>query len=233
MHAEDEGGDHPEDDQELGPNAARGGAAQLLQELTGLHHALDADAWRSTLAGFRDSGRSPFRKRAKPGEDGQKSYAPGTTVAKVPTQARLLRHVGLRSGNRVRARPQRLDGGEKWQRLLEEMQSILDQLPDGATFNLVMFSTEAHAWSELQLVADERSVKRALRWIRRFEPDGSTNLLAGVKLAFASTGATEIVVLSDGMPNNGFALIPEGRGDEPLPRPAHLQGVARRGPARC
>ena len=75
------------------------------------------------------------------------------------------------------------------------MRTILGQLKEEDEFSLVWFSSDAEAWSEELLPADEDNVEEALEFIDKGEAMGGTNihsaLLKGIEVR---------VTLSDGLP---------------------------------
>ncbi len=82
----------------------------------------------------------------------------------------------------------------------ELTKAILELRPD-VTFNLVAFSTEAEAWNSKELVpASEANKRKALQFVERLKPDGTTSTEAGLMTAMEMPGVDTIILLSDGSP---------------------------------
>ena len=73
----------------------------------------------------------------------------------------------------------------------EAMRTILSQLKEEDEFSLVWFSSEAEAWSDELLPADEDNIEEALEFIDRGEAMGGTNihsaLLKGLEVRHSIT----------------------------------------------
>jgi hypothetical protein len=91
----------------------------------------------------------------------------------------------------------------------DELINTLYAMPDGTTFGVIFFDDEINALSPEMWVLTPDSRARAEAFIRGIEPGGSTAAVPAMNLAYRM-GARRIVLLSDGLANNG------GNGDDLL-----------------
>ena len=81
--------------------------------------------------------------------------------------------------------------------------AALDEIPDGARFNLVFFHSDVLPWSRKLVTMDERVRERARSEVLRQDARNGTNLHAGLRYAFQDPDVDTIVLLSDGEPSEG------------------------------
>lgn len=85
-----------------------------------------------------------------------------------------------------------------------ELQSVLkEQLPTGAKFNLVIFSSGVQAWKPGLVAATPQSVQEAVQYVAGLHQKGGTNIHGALEKAFADSEADSIYFLTDGMPSEG------------------------------
>ncbi len=85
-----------------------------------------------------------------------------------------------------------------------ELQSVLkEQLPAGAKFNLVIFSSGVQAWKPGLVPATPQSVQEAVQYVSGLREHGGTNIHGALEKAFADSEADSIYFLTDGMPSEG------------------------------
>ncbi len=85
-----------------------------------------------------------------------------------------------------------------------ELQTVLkEQLPAGAQFNLVIFSTGVRTWKPALVAANAQSVQEAVQYVGALREDGGTNIHGALEKAFADPQADTIYFLTDGMPSEG------------------------------
>jgi Mg-chelatase subunit ChlD len=85
-----------------------------------------------------------------------------------------------------------------------ELQSVLkEQLPAGAKFNLVVFSTRVRMWKPGLVAATPQSVQEAVRYVGALQQGGGTNIHGALEKAFADSAVDTVYFLTDGMPTDG------------------------------
>ncbi len=85
-----------------------------------------------------------------------------------------------------------------------ELQSVLkEQLPAGAKFNLVVFSTRVRTWKPGLVAATPRSVQEAVQYVGALQQGGGTNIHGALEKAFADSEVDTVYFLTDGMPTDG------------------------------
>ncbi|WP_257458445.1 DUF4476 domain-containing protein [Archangium lipolyticum] len=85
-----------------------------------------------------------------------------------------------------------------------ELQSVLkEQLPAGAKFNLVIFSSGVQTWKPGLIAATPQSVQEAVQYVSGLRQNGGTNIHGALEKAFADPEADSIYFLTDGMPSEG------------------------------
>ena len=90
-------------------------------------------------------------------------------------------------------------------RAREELRHALDGLQPGETFNVVVFSDDARAFTAGMASATPEWKNWADGFLDTLHPDGGTNLEAAMRLALSRPGVNEVVLLTDGVPTK-----PEG-----------------------
>ncbi|XP_071499071.1 inter-alpha-trypsin inhibitor heavy chain H3-like [Diadema antillarum] len=101
--------------------------------------------------------------------------------------------------------------GNKIRQTKEAFSTILDDVRDIDTFNVVVFENSVEAWRDNQMVpATEENIADAKRYVKRIDASGGTNfyggLLKAVRLLDEHTGENSlplIIMLSDGAPTSG------------------------------
>ncbi|KAF0242766.1 MAG: hypothetical protein FD180_3751 [Planctomycetota bacterium] len=113
--------------------------------------------------------------------------------------------------------------GDKIVQVRKALMTFIDSLSDNDRFNIVRFSTEASAWSEVMVRPDPESRLSAKGWTAELRARGGTAIADALKLSLAQPfrdDATKIVVfLTDGTPTIGE------RDDEAILKIARGRGV--------
>lgn len=85
-----------------------------------------------------------------------------------------------------------------------ELQFVLkEQLPAGAKFNLVVFSTGVQTWKPGLVAANPQTIQDAVQYVGGLRQGGGTNIHGALEKAFADAEADTIYFLTDGMPTDG------------------------------
>lgn len=110
-------------------------------------------------------------------------------------------------------------GEIKWDLARKELTSAIENLSPDATFNVVFFSTAAEAWKPKPVAASPANKKAFLAHLAKVNPNGGTNVWAGLSTAMGPKSADpnvrvsgdvdEIFVLSDGLPSVGDIIDPD------------------------
>jgi hypothetical protein len=110
-------------------------------------------------------------------------------------------------------------GEVKWDVARKELSSAIEKLSPDASFNVVFFSTGADAWKPKVVPATPANKKAFLTHLSKVNPNGGTNVWAGLGLAMGPKSADpnvratgevdEIFVLSDGLPSVGEIIDPD------------------------
>ncbi len=130
----------------------------------------------------------------------------GESVGMSGTEAALASIGGTLINNAAgKPMPSKLEAAK--QELIETMY----QMPDGTRFNVIFFDDELAVLSPSMMELGPRTRGRIEAFIRGIEPGGSTAAVPALDLAY-SLGAARVVLLSDGLANNG------GSGDDLLAR---------------
>lgn len=175
-------------------------AAQALRELSGLDLGPDRARW---LVWWQTEGESfvlPEREFALAQESLRRERR-----ASVPTQSPSLFGLPFAADRVVFVLD--LSGSMqtfgRLERMQRELYAALDQMPDGALFNLIFFGDAAVSGGEQLLRMEPRTREWARRNVARARELGGTNLHAALRAAFRMDEVETIFVLSDGEPTVG------------------------------
>jgi len=94
-------------------------------------------------------------------------------------------------------------------RARRELGEVLAGYPDGATFNVLFFSSEVHPWKDGLVTMNARVRQDALAFVAAQLPRGSTSLYDALEAALDDAEVEEVYLLSDGEPSSGEVVQPE------------------------
>jgi hypothetical protein len=95
----------------------------------------------------------------------------------------------------------------------EELAHTLAMLPDGTRFMIIFFDDELAAFAPQMVTLDPSTRQAAIQFVHGIKPGGSTAAVPALRLAYQA-GAARVVLLSDGLANNGGSggdLLAEAR----------------------
>ncbi len=117
---------------------------------------------------------------------------------------RVIFVVDISSSMEARFTTNRGETLNRLQFVQRELQSVLkEQLPAGAKFNLVIFSTGVQTWKPGLVEATPQSVQEAVEYVGALRQKGGTNIHGALEKAFADPEADTLYFLTDGMPTDG------------------------------
>ncbi len=200
-------------------------AGAVLRDLTGTDLPADPtvwrDWWKANGEDFRAGRYSPLRVKIRPG--------PGrTTFYEIPIVSDRVCFVIDRSASmRVHGR----FGTAK-----KELKRLLDEMPDGASVNIIFFGETTACFARSMRVLDRSTRREAETFIDRQLYDRGTDLYRALEKALALVGSAEtgslredgpdtIVVLSDGQATVGRLVDDELVGRVVARRARYLRPV--------
>jgi len=176
-------------------------AHSVLVELTALDHGPGPDRWRAWWNGEGSTYQLPTRENASARlRERERRRADSATKAEATfydlrfSNDRVVFLLDV-SGS------MELDG--RMPRMQREMLASLEQIPDGARFDVILFHTKVIPWGKQLMTMSPRTRQSARNYVNRLRALESTNLHAGLRAAFAHKEVDTIVVLSDGEPTTG------------------------------
>lgn len=91
----------------------------------------------------------------------------------------------------------------------DELTQAIENLDEGALFNIYAFSSGVERWLEKSIgTSSVKDRQEALTWIERLGAAGGTNLYDSMRQAFQDQDVDTIFVLSDGEPTTGEVIDP-------------------------
>lgn len=91
--------------------------------------------------------------------------------------------------------------GERWDKMVRNMVTIIRRMDKGADFNIILFGSEADLFKPDLIEANEDGKLEAEKWLTSRYPEGGTNLLAAIQAAAPMKKAAVYAILSDGYPS--------------------------------
>jgi len=179
------------------PGRVRARAAATLADLTGADFGEDARAWSRWWALARE-GFEVAPKRVR------KRYRTSSAVTfrRIPVVSTRLCFVI--DASRSMEKPAPGGGGRsRWELVKRDLASVLERLPRGARFNVILFRTDVEPWRKRLGPATRGARARCERWIDAAEPSGWTNLYDAVALALEDDAVDTLYMLTDGVPSRG------------------------------
>ncbi len=171
---------------------------RALARLTGVGLPPDRERWERWR--LQNPGEIEFpERRAAVSEDSGGSAA---TFSNIPFHSECVAFVLDRSRS-MRDRLEREKDETKGELVLTELHRTLARLSPPAKFLLIAFRTEPVAFSKRAVTASSCARKKALKWFRKLEPTGRTNLFDALSLALAREEVDTVFLLTDGAPSAG------------------------------
>ena len=137
---------------------------------------------------------------------GSMSESSGTIVEQVGTDAAASAAGGLAGGLLGRGTGRAVEHKvkslkKKIEKVKLHLMASLQGLPEGATFNLILFADGVQQLAPGMIVANGFSTTAVTAFVSRLEEGGSTNMYAAIEAALY-TPAAHIIVLTDGLPTS-------------------------------
>ena len=185
--------------------------ADALWRLTGEPYRLRPKAW---LAWFEDNGATAtlisdevLSQRAKEEEDRRLKQISRAEFFGIRIQSKRVVFIVDISGSMLESlRSEYVDrqGEPRIDRAKKELKKAIEDLEDGALFNIITFSTGVEPWlTEGVAGASDKTRQEAKDWIDLRGALGATNLYDAIQMGFADQEADTIIILSDGEPTMG------------------------------
>jgi hypothetical protein len=93
----------------------------------------------------------------------------------------------------------------------QELQQAIENLEEGALFNIFAFSNGVARWQKEGVgINNAQSRAQAHEWVERLGASGGTNVYDAMQMAFEDPDVDTIFVLSDGEPSVGTVIDPYG-----------------------
>jgi HEAT repeat protein len=167
---------------------------RALERLTGRTLGDDPELWRAWWKEAKKGDGAPPKAGAPTTVAGPRYYGMGVRSQRVVFVIDVSRSMGWNG---------RLETAQR------ELQQALERLPARTKFDVVTFSDFAQAWAGKLGAATPETVRRAVRFVERLEPQSGTNAYDGLKKAFEDEEADTVFFLSDGSPTVGPVVDPE------------------------
>jgi len=180
------------------PGRVRTRIARSLVAITQADFGFDKKRWRRWWIHVRENyAPPPIRTR---------TYEGHTTSMirfhKIPVVSRRLCFVLDASRSMSKPAPG-AKGESRWELVVHDLLAVLDHLPKGSRFNVILFRTGIEAWRK-RLVAAAPATRHACRtWIANAQPAGWTNLFDALATALADDDVDTLYLLTDGVPSRG------------------------------
>lgn len=202
----------------------RGDVADALKRITGQDLGLDPDRWQRWWEENRGKFEPPKADPdapdgapppARPAKEGDSVAFYGIRIV----SKRILFVIDISGSMNQPA----TGGGNrtKLEVAKNELERAILGLPEGAAFNIIFYHHEVSVWRRGMIEADGRDRRRAVEFVQGIEGDGNTNIHDALERAFHlvgmgatdkeyEVGADTIFFLSDGLPNRGKIVDPNG-----------------------
>ena len=114
----------------------------------------------------------------------------------------------------LRARYVGEKGDYRIDRAKKELRQVVENLDEGALFNVIAFNSAVMPWQETVSASSGATRAECDAWIEKLGALGGTNLFDSLRAAFDDPDVDTIVVLSDGEPSVGELTEPSAIRDE-------------------
>jgi len=182
----------------------------VLVELTGEDHGLSASRWQAWWEAVGADFEVPapeeveaLRARLLELQAAHESRATFYGLPVVSDRVAFLLDVSGSMSTEVRPEETRLGIA------IDQLEAVLARLSDGALVNVVFFSDDARAWSDVPLALDAERRTGLAQFLHQQFAWGRTNLYTGLERALADPRIDTLYVLSDGKPEGGPTEDPE------------------------
>jgi hypothetical protein len=182
--------------------------ARLTKQNFGGYPQRWRDWWTANKAGFEFDSAVLAEQNAARKSDGSQAVPWPHVVPKFFGQAVYGKRV-LFVIDRSRSMFSTADGVTRIEEVQEEMEGVIDDLPDGAFFNLIAYEEERQPWATelVESTVDARS--DAVRFVYSLLPQNKTALYDALEEALRhDENIEQIVLLTDGKPTAGRVVIP-------------------------
>ncbi len=168
--------------------------AELLSQLSGRKHKLNARSWRHWIGTLDDDWQ------AREGGPSQPEVGGTASFGGLPIMSDRVCFLIDFSGSLWFEREGRPARKGKVDELLRE---ALQRLSAEVEFNIIPYTGVPHPWRESLVPAKPRNVRKALEDFEASTHNGSGNVFEAVKLALTDRKVDRIVILTDGAPTGG------------------------------
>jgi hypothetical protein len=188
------------------PGRVHARTVEALERITRAGFGADQARWRSWWRLNRERFEMP-EPRPRRKEPGHTTAA--LTFRRIPVTSRRLCFILDASRSMNETAP---GGGglTRWQVVVRDLHTVLERLPKGAFFNVILFRTGVEAWRKRLVPATPGARRSCLEWIGEAKPGGWTNLFDALALALEDDKVDALYVLTDGVPSRGAQTRREG-----------------------
>ena len=169
-------------------------AVELLRQVSGLQHRLDARPWKAWAAALADGPLPEPRKPERAEEERSVSFAG------LPMRSERMCFLIDLSGSIWQ---KRADGRTRKEIVDEELRKVLEALPESTRFNVITYTATPAPWQKALVPAERKNVAKALEWFVARKDMGTGDLWGALQVALADPDVDTLVVLSDGAPSGG------------------------------
>jgi len=181
------------------PGRVRARAAAALESLTRAPFGEDARRWEAWWAGT-GAGYALPPPRAAPRR--VEHTASRVTFRHIPVDSLRCCFV-LDASRSMEKEAPGAQGKTRWELVVRDLGQVLDRLPQGARFNVILFRTEVAAWRRRLVPATPAARRACLAWIGEEKPAGWTNLFDALDAALGDDDVDALYLLTDGVPSRG------------------------------
>lgn len=191
--------------------------AASLWRLTGEPHRLRTAAWKGWYAANKDSIKIiTSSKLARLEEEEETRRLKETSRVEffgIRVESKSVIFILDISGSmleNLRSRYEGKAGEPRIDRAKDELIKAIENLEEGALFNVVAFNGGVLPWKEGLSAASGSTRAECVTWIEKLGALGGTNLFDSLEWAFSDKDVDTLLILSDGEPSAGQITEPSG-----------------------